>query len=345
MAGAGCAMAVLGAVLLSVDTGAGNDGFSRWPGLLLSAAVVAVGVILQQQSPKGPLATAGTVAIILGMPPLLVFATYREHLPPYQTNAVVVLSTLAFAAAYLVGSGRGRPAFLGAAAIGVWATVLQLTEHVLDLPYVIIQLIPGMFFFDSGSSFDSTGSLDSGSFSTSSQSGFPNLPDATTVGILSLAIGLAYLAGSRWLDRRGCHGVATPLLVAAFPALYIGAAALSGDLRASGTALLYIVLGLALALHGASMARRATTWIGGAWIAFGALELVFDSADSASAAGGGLIALGIMVVVGAQLLATSRHEPDEMALAAPGQRTGRSTKSVVPAPEPPDASEASPFEL
>ncbi len=42
-----------------------------------------------------------------------------------------------------------------------------------------------------------------------------------------------------------------------------------------------------------------------------------------------------MAIVGAQLLATSRNEPDKMMLTAPDQRAGRATKSIVAAPEPP----------
>lgn len=107
-------------------------------------------------------------------------------------------------AAYLVGDGRGRPAFLGAAAIGLWASVLQLTEHLLDLPFTLAQLIPSMFLGFDSSSFESTGSsLDSGSFTTDTSGGIlseanvpsalRHLPDPTTIGVLSLLIGLGYL--------------------------------------------------------------------------------------------------------------------------------------------------------
>ena len=42
----------------------------------------------------------------------------------------LVVSTAVWAGTYLAGPGRGRPLLLGAAAVGLWLTVLQVTEEV-----------------------------------------------------------------------------------------------------------------------------------------------------------------------------------------------------------------------
>ena len=89
--------------------------------------VVVVAGLLLPPTVEGPLATAGAVAATFGVPPLLFFVTFDEgSFPPYSTDAILFLSTAAWAIGYLVGPARSRALFLGAAGIGLWTTLLQV---------------------------------------------------------------------------------------------------------------------------------------------------------------------------------------------------------------------------
>ena len=315
LAGAGCALAVIGALVMSIDGGTRDDGgsFNRWPGLLLTVMVVAGGVAVQHLLPRTPLATAGTVAVLLGTPAFLLFATLDPgDLPPWSTEAILVVSTIAYAAAYLVGPGRGRPAYLGAAAIGVWASVLQLTEKVFDLPFQILGLA-SFVVFPSSSYSDAPYSNDPFAYSDSGFLGAPDLPDPTSVGIMSLALGIGFVVLSRRFDRRGYGGAATPLLVAAFPALYVGMTFVTSDLEPAGSGLLGIAIGVGLSWHGSTVGRRATTWIGAILAVSGVIPIVLDLSSSPALVGVLFLLTGCGSVFGAHVLAQHPSQLDEMA--------------------------------
>jgi hypothetical protein len=320
VAGAGCSLAVLGALIVAGDAGASDGDFNRLPGIVLSALVVAAGLFALAGAERGAIATGGAVAAALGVPPLLFFLTFDENgLPPYSTEGILIVSTVAWLGLYVVGPGRGRPLFLGAGLLGLWATVLQLTEELFDAPYLLFGLFLG--FGSMEPTFDDTGFDDtSSSFGGSSDFGVDvpsHVPDLATIGILSLAFGLAYLLVSRRLDRRGLHGVATPFALATIPALAIGAIAMTDDLEQVGTGLLMMGIGLGLAYHGATMGRRATTWIGGAATALGAAVLLADLADDGTLVGVLFLAAGVGLVVGGHALAQAIGEPDELEVMAP----------------------------
>jgi hypothetical protein len=321
LAGAGCALVVVGAFVLSVD-GATNDSgsFTRWPGLLLTSLVALSGAVVQHLYPRTPLATAGTVAVILAVPVALGFATLDPNdLPPFSAEGILVVSTLVYGLAYTMGPGRGRPAYLGAAAIGLWASALQVVEHAFDAPFRVFglfafPLVPYPFLFESG--YEDGYEYGSGD----EVLGIGGLGDfdPTTAGFLSLAIGIGFVVLSRRLDRRGFSGAATPLLVAAFPALYIGVVLLANELEAAGTGLLIIAVGAGLALHGASVGRRATTWFGAVLVPLGLVPIVLDLSDTAGTVGVLFLLLGVGLVALAQAWSLQRPEPDEMAVAAGG---------------------------
>lgn len=321
IAGAGCALAVIGVLIVAGDTGASDGDFNRVPGLLLSALVVAAGLVTLQAAQQGPLATGGAVATALGVPPLMFFLTWDSGgFPPYSTDGILLVSTIAWLGFYLVGPGRGRPFFLGAGLIALWLTVLQLTEQVFDSP----------FGFFSSMSMSATGSLEggggypggdfgesSGDFGYSGRSPFDgptfHMPDLTTLGLLSLGLGLAYLVACRGLDARGRHGIATPFAVATIPTLLAGTILLGDDLEQAGTGLLALAIGLGLALHGASSRRRATAWIGGAATAFGAAVFLSDMTDDATIGGMLFMAGGLALVAAGHAISMALSEPDEMA--------------------------------
>lgn len=298
LAAAGCALVVVGVLVISGDglgAGDGDDG-SRLPGVLLSAGIVAGGLYLLARARSGPLAAAGTVAAALGVPALVFFVTFdADDVPPYSTESILYLSTMAWAAAYLVGPGRSRPFFLGAACIGLWLSVLQAIEEVFTFPFGVASFFLGVAVDDS---------VD-GSFA-------PDVPDPMTIGGISLAIGAAHLLLARWCDRHGYAGTATPLTVAALLALPIGVGFTADEFEAVGAGLLGVLVGFYVAAHGASVGRRATTWLGAAGVAWSLVAIVTDLVDDATPGGFVLMLLGAGVIAAAEALRRATNEPDEL---------------------------------
>lgn len=352
IAGAGCALAVLGVLIVAGDTGASDDDFNRVPGILLSAIVVAAGFFTLQAARQGPMATAGSVAAALGVPPLVFFLTFDQgSWPPYSTEGILIVSTAAWLATYAVGPGRGRPLFLGAGLIGLWFTILQVTEGVFDAPFGFFGAFVGGY--SSEVTFDETGGMvgdmggDMGGGDFGGGFGPPafDVPDPTTIGLLSLGLGVAYLLTTRWLDRRGHHGAATPVALATLPTLFAGVLALADDLEQAGTGLLLLALGLGLAHHGAAVGRRATAWIGGATAAVGAATFLADMTDDATIGGMLFVAAGIGLVATGHAVATALGEPDEMTRTTIAARLAPSsvgTSVAVDGGTPPSVPPASP---
>lgn len=353
IAGAGCALAVVGALVVAGDTGATDGDFNRVPGIVLSALIVAAGLVTLAAIRQGPIATAGAVAAALGVPPLMFFVTFDlNSFPPYSTDAILIVSTVAWLAAYTVGPARGRPFFLSAGLIGFWFTLMQVIENVFEAPFGLFGMGMGMGSsqtfssggtavlgadgsFESGS-FDS-GSFDSGSFDSGPFDSGPSFdwPDPTTLGLICLGLGIAYLLMSRWLDGRGHHGTATPFAVAALPTLFASPSFLADDLETAGTGLLLLLIGAALAYQGATAGRRATAWFGGAATAVGALVFISDMTDDATVGGMLLMAAGIALVAIGHVTALVLSEPDEMALTLVGAAAPSTSLSDGPPPAPP----------
>ena len=327
-------LGILGVLVVAGDTGVDDSSgeLNRIPGLVLSALVIAAGFYVLTAAREGALATGGSVAAALGVPPFMFFLTFDENsFPPYSTEGILIVSTLAWLGTYVVGPGRGRPFFLGAGLIGLWFTILQLTEKVFTAPFDAIgEVVVGFESdFDDTSQFDDGGAL-GGDF------GSPDVPDPATIGMLSLGLGAAFLLVSHWLDKRGRHGAATPLTVAALPCLFIGVVGLAPDLEAAGTGLLLVVIGLALAYHGATVWRRFSTWLGGGVTALGLAIFLGDMAGDDVTTGGMLfIAGGIGLVFAGHLIASALNEPDEMVvtLGLPAGSAGP-MRSVDPARRP-----------
>ena len=155
--------------------------------------------------------------------------------------------------------------------------------------------------------------------------------------MLSLLLGIVFLIIGRWLDRRGRHGTATPFTFAAIPCLAVGVIGLADDLEASGTGLLLAAIGLGLAWHGATVWRRASSWIGGAAMAFGLALFLGDMAGDNATTGGMLfIAGGIAMVFGGHLLASALNEADELAVTTGALVANGPTRQIVTdEPSPP----------
>ena len=272
--------AIVGVLVLAGDTGLDDDSgdFSQVPGILLSALVVAIGYFVLSAVRRGPVATAGTVAAALGVPAFMFFVTFDENgFPPYNTEAILIVSTAVWLGTYLIGPGKGRPFFLGSGLIALWFTVLELTENVFESPFDPF----GASFFgtDGSESFEATGDLidpttgeiiDTGGDSHRT-GGFEEVgydpPDPATIGMLSLGARRRVPARRAAARPRRAPRRRHAVLVRGHPCLAVGVIGLAPDLEAAGTGLLLVGIGLALAYNGATVWRRATSWIGGAAMA------------------------------------------------------------------------------
>jgi hypothetical protein len=311
LAGAGCALAVAGVVIISGDAQVGEDGLSdgsRLPGIVLCLAVAAVGYALLHWFAEAPAATAGVTAIALAVPPFFYFLTFdADGAPPWSAEAILALSAVVWLVSYVIGPARGRPLLLGAGLVAVVLLAFQFMEQpfstgfeatfVDESPFTPEETFPGDEPF-------------SGDESTTQG----DEPDPTTLGIVSLVFGGAYLVAARLLDRRGFAGAATPFVAASLAAIPAGIAFLGDDLEAAGAGAAAIVAGLAVAWLGARSGRRASTVIGAGGVALGIVLITADAMEDSSptSIGIALLVAGGSVALAAQLLHMQTGESPQM---------------------------------
>src|SRR5687767_12733560 len=110
LAGAGALIAIGGAIGIGGDQLTDDDGdLQRIPGVLVALLLIAAGLAVLHLIRTGPLATAGAAAGAAGIPMLLLFATVNdEEFPFFAFDALLLVSTVAWLIAHLVGPGRGR---------------------------------------------------------------------------------------------------------------------------------------------------------------------------------------------------------------------------------------------
>lgn len=319
VAAAGCALAVAGILVLAGDASSSADGgFNGLPGAVLSALVVGAGALLLRQVATGPIATAGSVAVLLGVPATIFFVTTDAG---SSLTPVLVLTTIAWLGLWSVGPARGRALFLAGGLAGAWLSVLQVTEGVATAPLSLF--LPAQPF-----PFD-TGGRGAGAFLSPYAPGF-GLPDPTNIALLSLAIGIGYLAICRRLDRAGYEGAATAFAGVALACLAVGVVFMAPELHVAGAAALALVIGLGLAHQGATSRRRVTTWVGAGSGAVGAAVLLGDVVDSVVVAGVLFALAGIGLVLVSQLFVDRFGEPDELVVTS-------GVRPLGPAAAPPPA--------
>jgi hypothetical protein len=307
LAGAGCAIAVTGVVIISGDAQVGEEGFSdgsRLPGIILCLVVAAGGYALLRWFAETPAATAGVTAIALAVPPFFYFLTFdADGTPPWSAEGILALSALVWLVSYVMGPARGRPLLLGAGLVAVVLLAFQFVEEP----------------FSAG--FEET-TVDESPFATADPftgddefTGQDDEPDPTTLGIISLVFGAAYLVAARLLDRRGFAGTATPFVAASLAAIPAGIAFLGEDLEAAGAGAAAIVAGLLVAWLGARSGRRASTVIGAGGVALGIVLIIADAMQESSptSIGIALLVAGGAVALGAQLLHMQTGESPQMA--------------------------------
>ena len=311
LAGAGCALAVAGVVIIAGDAQVGEDGLSdgsRLPGIVLCLAVAAVGYALLHWFAEAPAATAGVTAIALAVPPFFYFLTFdADGAPPWSAEAILALSAVVWLVSYVMGPARGRPLLLGAGLVAVVLLAFQLMEQPFSTGFeaTFVDETP----FTPEEPFPGEEPFPEDEFTTQGDE-----PDPTTLGIISLVFGGAYLVAARLLDRRGFAGTATPFVVASLAAIPAGIAFLGDDLEAAGAGAAAIVAGLAVAWLGARSGRRASTVIGAGGVALGIVLITADVMEDSSptSIGIALLVAGGSVALAAQLLHMQTGESPQM---------------------------------
>ncbi|MDT4921035.1 MAG: hypothetical protein QOI15_1937 [Pseudonocardiales bacterium] len=289
LAGVGAAMALLG-VLIWGGTYFGEGLFASGPntdrnllGAGLAAALVVVGFILAVTRRRGPLATAGVVAVGVGVPLTLLFLTIDvQSSSGINYDAVFWVSFIVWGLCYAVVPGmRGHTFF-------VFLMATQLLSYVVS---------------------KTTDNLTAGVATGSA----PGLPSNGTFAAIGLGFGLGYYVIAFLLDRSGRHGPATALVYPAFFATAGGIAALSPDIHLAGTGVLAVVIGFAVCWYGGRYGRRLTCFAAAAGAALGIGLLIADAVDNdGTEAGITFLLVGLAVVAIAALLAHALGEPDDM---------------------------------
>lgn len=297
LGGSGAALSFVGLLILAFDSSGLDEGdgdANKMVGFILCSVGVAAGYALIAAFRAGGLATFGSVVAVLLLPWALFFLTFdEEKLPPFSVDVVLMLSVIGWLLGYAFGPARGRPAFLGAAAAGLWLFILEQVDSVFSSPFDILPIAVG---------FDSSD---------------VSAPDGGTIGLVCLIFAGAYLALAFLLDRRGLHGMVTPLLAVGFVALFVGFFGIQEDLEPAGAGAVLVGAGVVVVWAAARLGRRGSAWIGGFAVVLGAAVIVvdaFEDADSPTAPAVTLMLVGAAVALAGDRWATATAEPSELAL-------------------------------
>jgi hypothetical protein len=299
-AAAGAFVVFSGAMTIAFDASGGGDDLgdtSTTPGTVISLVVLVAGYALLAFQKRGPLATGGLVAFAIAVPFFFGFATFSEtRFPPWSIDAILGLSTLVWIVAYAVGPSRGRPFLLGAGLLGAWLFLLEQVTNIFSAPFTFLE----PFFLSpigGGSEAFTVDRFDG--------------PDPTEIAVVCAFVAGIYFVGSHLLERRGQHGVATPMVAIGHVAAIVAIFTFTDDLEEIGTGLLAVGVGVLMLYRGATSARRATTWLGGAYLAGGLQSIVVGVTDSATGGGVLLIGCGAVVVILAAFFASASGEPSD----------------------------------
>lgn len=298
-AGIGGALVAGGVVTVAGERwgSSGSNGLA----VLLAGALLAAAVAAMVRAPAA-VRVAAVAAAGIAAPAFAFFLSAGGRFPSLRSTALV--AGLLLALLYGVGPWRGHTFHLAVLVVAGWVFALSLTDLGAG----------GIFFLGFG--------------------GLGNL--ATDVGVVSMAVGAAYVALALWLDFQGLRGMATPFFGVGAVALPLGAFVALSDAGDLVGGLVALAIGAALALVGGRSTRRGTTWTGAAVAAAGVLAVVEGlSPDEAV-----VVAL-LLVAAGAGLVAVAPAAADLVDERWPGDAQapgGRPPGPPSPAGEPPSSS-------
>ena len=287
------------ATVAFVVAAAGDD--PQIVGIIFSLVLVAAAKLLGFKAP-GPVRSACTAALVLAVPVLWFFAfAGGGSFGRGEYRGVLILTAVSYAALYLLGWTVGRGVFLA-------GTLLVSTSWIA---FEIAGNGGGLVPFQDQLSSSASSTVDVGSVGSSGSS--------TAAAVVTILLGLAYLAAGAALDRRRLVGVATPFVAVGAYETITGAVALGAQESTLVGGLLAIAAGAVVGLVAArGENRRASTWFGAVAVFGGMVAIIADVAPS-SAAGVGGIAAAFAVVLGALAwrLAPVLGEPDDGRPATP----------------------------
>jgi len=311
------------------------DKHQRIPGLLLSLAFEAIGVVALFVWRRRPTVALGVVVSALGVLPVLVFTFIDPNRPNIAFGSfsrgkgtltgILVLAAAAWLAAYLLSPGRRAALYLGVALLAVWLVLLlQLATSALER-YTGEATTFSPFEPSMGPGFNSGG-----------RSGFSSAVSntSTRAGAVSLVVGLIYLFLARRLDRKGGTRAATPFFAVAAVALTVAVLTLVEPWKTEGAAILGIVLGAVGIWLGTTASRRFTAWYGGFAVFTGTLALLAKVSHHNNKVAGVLVLLaGIGIAFLANWL-TDRGEPSAIQPATAPPPTPRAPVAATISPPP-----------
>ena len=262
-------------------------------GLIGAALVLLAGGYALAFSSLTMLRPAATVLVAAGVA-VLPFAVLRGLTDDGKLAGPLALVALLAIAAYVAPGLRGRPFLLGLALLAV----------LLTLGWLVLQGSPTSSGVDSGFGDESTTPINA--VSNPSES----------VAAMVLAVGAAYVACTALLDRRGYRGLGTVFAAVGIAGVVLGALGTSQNLGNVGGALLVVAAGIVLVAVGAFAHRRATLWIGVAFLVTGIVGLVAAVLNDNPSpwAIGILILVGGLVVGLAAWVVASRRPTSEAAV-------------------------------
>ena len=331
------------------------DDSTRGLGILISAALLAAGVAARYLSPTSALGKAGIAAVAVAVPPLVfLLVTGTDEVPTRSDYTIVLLvAALLYGVLYLFGPTRAATALLALGLVAVWQ--MALVQTVPDTPFgpaAPFVLGPEIGFDEDSSSFQEVPQdslpddfTDPSIFDFDEDFAEENFGDESTqigggssdefepeeLGIISLLIGALFVFAAWALDRRPLQAAATAFFLVGDLALTVGVLAIGAGTNAAAGGVLALGVGATLALLGADSGRRFTAWLGGLGVLGGLVTIVAEIVeDDGTAAGLMLLAVGVAVALGAQVLAPRVGEGGSPPPAAPPPSPA--TPPPVPAP-------------
>lgn len=293
-AGAGL-FVVIAAVALAAEIA--SDDFTA-PGVIASLIVAAAAIYVGTRLP-GPARSASVTALATITPVLWAsaFLGDGEASGNGAVRGILLLTLVVYAVLYVFGWTAGRAIFLGLALVFFAA-------------WINFEVAGG----DAVAPFQSEVSTETG-FDTpfgddGSSTGFDDFDSGgDDTDVVSMLIGLGFLAAAASLDKKGRAGAATPFLVVGAFLAVVGATALGAQESALLAGLLAAAVGAAVGLIGArGEGRRGSVWIGVIVVVIGLLAVIGDLAGDSAIGLAGLAALVAVGLVAAGIVLAPKFE-------------------------------------